>query len=71
MTGSHGWCITSLKQMKQIHLGVVVLELVLWQLIQSALELPKYQAKCHCHCSSSLAPTGGTLSVPSRDGWAR
>lgn len=43
MTGSHGWCITSLKQMKQIHLGVVVLELMLWQLMQSALELPEHQ----------------------------
>lgn len=43
MTGSHGWCITSPKQMKQIHLGVMVLEFVLWQLIQSALELPEHQ----------------------------
>lgn len=32
---------------------------------------PRTSAKCHCHCSSSLAPTGGTPSVPSRDGCAR
>ena len=62
-------------QMKQINSsstwGATVLELLLWQLTESALELPKYQPKWCCPCFSSLPPSGvhnseGRLKAPSQ-----